>query len=180
MKKIVLGVLGLFALLIVGLVAAASFQPDVTHVERSQVIRASPSALMPQLTDMKQWVQWSPWEKIDPDVKWTFSDPAAGKGAWYEWQGNEEVGKGKMEVAEVTDDSVRYGLHFIEPFESEADVTISLAPHAEGTEVLWAMDSRNTFFSKMFMVFMDFDAMLGADFEKGLQNLANRVESSDV
>jgi len=45
--------------------------------------------------------------------------------------------------------------------------------------VVWGMDSANTFPSKVFMVFADFDAMLGADFEKGLANLAGRVEGSN-
>lgn len=179
MKKILLGVFGFFALCIAGLLVAASFQPDVTHVERSRVIRASPDAIMAQLTDMKLWVEWSPWSALDPDTQWTFSDPASGKGAWYTWQGNDDVGKGRMEVTDVTDSSVSYGLEFIEPFASKADVTMTLTPESDGTKVVWGMDSANSFASKVFMVFADFDAMLGADFEKGLANLAGRVESSN-
>lgn len=179
MKKILLGVFGFLALSLAGLLVAAVFQPDVTHVERSRVIRAASETIMPQLTDMKRWVEWSPWSAIDPNTTWTFSDPTSGKGAWYTWEGNDEVGKGRMEVTDVTADSVSYDLQFIEPFASEADVTMTLTPAAEGTKVVWSMDSENTFPSKVFMVFADFDAMIGGDFEKGLANLAERVEASN-
>ena len=177
MKKILLGVFGFFALVIGGVVVAALFQPDVTHVERSRVMRATPDTVMPQLTDMKLWVQWSPWAERDPNVRWTFSDPAAGKGAWYEWEGNEDVGRGRMEITAVEADSVRYALTFIEPFESKAEVVFTVGAEGDGTKVTWAMDSNNGFASKMFMVFADFDAMLGADFELGLKYLAERVEA---
>ncbi|MCR9164280.1 MAG: SRPBCC family protein [Nannocystaceae bacterium] len=177
MKKVLLGLVGLFVAVIVGVLVMASMQPDISHVERSAVIEASPEAIMPHLTDMKRWVEWSPWAERDPNVKWTFSDPAEGKGAWYEWEGNEDVGKGRMEVTAVEDDAVSYDLQFIEPFESEATVTLRVGEQDAGTQVTWEMDSENAFMSKVFMVFMDFDAMLGADFEQGLGNLAKKVES---
>ncbi len=176
MKKVLLGGFGLLALALVGVLVAAMLKPDVTHVERSRVVRADAAEIMPHLTDMELWVKWSPWAELDPNVKWTFSDPASGVGAWYEWVGNDDVGRGKMEVVSVKDDAVGYALTFIEPFESEAGVTLTLEDHAEGTEVVWGMDSKNGFASKLFMVFADFDAMIGADFERGLGNLAKVVE----
>jgi len=176
MKKVLVGGFGLLALALVGVLVAAMLKPDVTHVERSRVVRAEASEVMPHLTDMELWVKWSPWAELDSNVKWTFSDPASGVGAWYEWSGNDEVGRGKMEVVSVEDDAVGYALVFIEPFESEAAVTLTLAKDGEGTKVTWGMDSQNGFASKLFMVFADFDAMLGADFERGLGNLAKVVE----
>ncbi len=177
MKKIALGILGLLALAVAAVVVMAMFQPDVTHVERSRVVHADAAEIKPQLTDLKLWVAWSPWAEMDPNATWTYSDPAQGKGAWYTWEGNEDVGKGRMDVLEVSDDAVRYSLKFIEPFESEATVALTLAEHAEGTEVTWIMDSENPFVTKVFLVFADFDAMIGADFERGLGNLASKVET---
>lgn len=177
MKKVLLGVLALFVLVVGGVVVAAMFQPDDLHVERSKVVRASPDAVLPELTDMKLWVTWSPWADRDPDVKWTFSEPTSGVGAWYEWKGNDDVGQGKMEVTAVEAGEVRYALTFIEPFPSEAVVTFKVEPTDEGTKVSWIMDSENAFASKMFMVFADFDALLGADFELGLDRLAAKVEA---
>lgn len=177
MKKVILGFLGLFVLIIAGGVVAALFQPDVTHVERSRVIQGSPDAIMPQLTDMKRWVEWSPWSDRDPNIKWTFSDPTGGKGAWYEWEGNEDVGKGRMEVTAVESDAVTYALTFLDPFPSESTVTFRLEPEGQGTQVTWIMDSNNSFSTKVFMIFADFDALLGADFELGLERLAKQVEA---
>ncbi len=176
MKKIVFAVLGFFALCIGSIVAIAAFKPDTTTVTRSRVLRADEAAIKPHLIDMKKWVAWSPWAERDPNVEWTFSDPYEGKEAWYEWAGNEDVGKGRMDVTDVTATDVHYALAFKEPFESSATVVLSMAPEADGTKVTWTMDSENNFGSKIFMVFADFDAMIGADFELGLANLAKRVE----
>ena len=41
------------------------------------------------------------------------------------------------------------------------------------TEVTWSMDGQNDFMAKLVGVFLDFDAMIGADFEKGLENLGS-------
>lgn len=175
-KKVLLGVVAVFVLVVGGVLVAAMFQPDDLHVERSKVMRASPDAVLPELTDMKLWVTWSPWADRDPNVKWTFSEPTSGVGAWYEWKGNDDVGQGKMEVTAVEPGEVRYALTFIEPFASEAVVTFKVEPEGENTKVSWIMDSKNAFASKMFMVFADFDALLGADFELGLERLATKVE----
>ncbi|MEM6294289.1 MAG: SRPBCC family protein [Myxococcota bacterium] len=176
MKKIAFAVLGFFALCIGAILALAAFKPDTTTVTRSRVLRADQATIKPHLTDMKKWVAWSPWAERDPNVQWTFSDQTEGKGAWYEWAGNDDVGKGRMDVTEVTDTEVRYALAFKEPFESSATVVLAMAAADEGTKVSWTMDSENNFASKVFMVFADFDAMIGADFELGLGNLAKRVE----
>lgn len=177
MKKILNVAIGVLGLTVAGVLLAAQLQPDTTHVERSATFAAAPADVFPYADDLDGWQKWSPWRDLDPHEKITFSDTRAGVGAWYTWEG-EATGAGKMTVVEsVPDERVRYDLRFTAPFESRADVVIALAPEGEGTRVTWAFDSENNFMSKLFGLFMDMDAMLGKDFEKGLATLQPLAEA---
>lgn len=178
-KKIVLGVLALLTLGIVGILVAASMQPDVSHVERSRLIPASPTAIEPFMSDLRKWNTWNPWDAMDPNQQVTYSDPSTGVGAWYSWSG-EQTGKGKMTIRAIETDRISYDLEFVEPFESKADVTIAFRAEGQGTRVTWSMDSSQNFMGKVFCVFMDMDAMIGKDFERGLAALERVVTQADA
>ncbi|MBC7172911.1 MAG: SRPBCC family protein, partial [Polyangiaceae bacterium] len=97
----------------------ASRKPDSFRIERSTTIDAPPAKVLEWIDDFRRWVDWSPWEELDPELKRTFSGPERGKGAVYEWLGNKRAGAGRMEVIEVTDGSkVEIKLDFIAPFEA--------------------------------------------------------------
>ena len=165
---------------LVGLVAAlllfAATRPGSFSVERRIVIQAPPDKIQPLISDFHRWADWSPWEKIDPAMKRTFSGPPAGVGATYGWQGNSEVGSGRMEVKQAAADKVSIQLDFIEPFEGHNTADFLLAPQGSGTEVRWVMFGPATFVTKLMGVFVSMDSMIGKDFEKGLAQLKAAAE----
>ncbi len=168
----VVGVLGLG-----GLAAVVAMQPATTHIERSLLVNAAPADVFPLVNDFRHWVVWNPWQDMDPSQKTTVSEDPIGVGAWYTWEGNDQVGKGKMSIVEsVEPTKIVEQLEFIEPFQSKADITFTFAPEGAGTKVVWAYDAENDFMTKAFGLVMDMDAMLGADFEKGLARLAPAAE----
>lgn len=177
-KKIALGVLVVIVLAVAALLIGAAMQPDSFRVERSRELAATPDQIRPQLTDLRRWAEWNPWADLDPNQRNTFSEPSEGVGASYEWEGNDDVGEGRMEITSVTDDAVRYHLAFIEPFASESEVEIAMEPAGERTRVVWSMEGDNDFVGKLFGVFMDMDAMIGADFERGLEKLERAATGS--
>src|SRR6266849_10963363 len=97
------------AIVVVVLIAAllifAATTPDTFRVQRATSIKAPPEKIFPLINDLHSWDAWSPWEKMDPAMKRTFSGAASGKGAAYEWEGNHEVGKGRMEITESSSPS---------------------------------------------------------------------------
>lgn len=174
-KKVLIALGVLLGVLLVVIV----LQPATYHVERSVVVKAPPAVVFPFANNFKQWHVWSPWSKLDPDMKTTYSDPPAGKGATYEWVGNDDVGQGKMTIIEsVPDEKVAIDLHFITPFESQAQTDVLLAKEGEGTKVTWTMHGDNTFMGKAMGLFMSMDDMIGADYEKGLAALKPLVEQA--
>ena len=174
MWKIVLVVV---AALVVSVLVVAAVRPDDFSVQRSASIQAPPEKIYPMLADFRQWPAWSPWEKLDPEMKRTLGGPASGPGATYAWQGSSKVGAGRMEIKEVTAPAqVRIQLNFIKPFEGHNVTDFALVPRGDTTEVTWLMRGPAPFVSKLMGVFVDMDKMIGKDFETGLANLKAAAE----
>src|SRR5262249_44067415 len=135
--------------------------------------------LFARLDDLRAWAAWSPWEGLDPAMQKSFAGPPRGVGASYAWRGDDQVRRGQMTiVAERPPHSVRYRLEFREPFRASADGSFTLAPNGAGsTVVTWTMDGANNFVGKLFSVFIDMDARVGGDFERGLAQLKALAES---
>ena len=172
---------GLLVLGGVGLAAAIVTAPDAFEVTRTVRIEAPPEAVWPHVEDYRAFVAWSPWTDRDPNQVSTFSEPSAGVGATYAWSGNEDVGRGEMET--LTADPPRLmtqRLTFFEPMASTAEVRFELAPHGEATDVTWHMRSELDPIGRAFSWVMDFDALIGPDFEEGLRRLRVRVEEAEA
>jgi uncharacterized protein YndB with AHSA1/START domain len=175
LKKILIAL----AVTIAAFLAYAATRPDTYTVERSTEIAAPAAVVFDQLDDFRSFAEWSPWDKLDPDMQKTFDGPQSGVGASYSWQGNDEVGKGRMTIVESQPPSaIDYKLEFIEPFTAEAQTEFEVVPQGGGAaRVRWTMAGNNDFMSKVFGVFIDMDAAIGKDFEKGLGSLKAQSET---
>ncbi|MBZ0187230.1 MAG: SRPBCC family protein [Candidatus Obscuribacterales bacterium] len=178
-KKIAL-IVGCIILVAAGaILGIAATIADTFRVQRAALIDAPPEMIFAELQNLHSWKSWSPYEDKDPQMKRTFSGPESGKGATYEWNGNDEVGQGKMEITYVEEPTqMCVALHFIKPFEGDNNVVFTLLPDNGKTRVTWAMDGKSPFISKIMQVFMNMDEMCGKDFEKGLAKLKKQMESS--
>ena len=163
--------------LIAGVLVFAVTRPDAFRVERSVTIKALPEKIYPYFDDFNRWAVWSPWEKLDPAMKRTFSGPPAGKGSVYAWEGNSKVGAGRMEILESSPSSkLLIKLDFIKPFEGHNTAEYTLVPSGDTTQVTWAMYGPASYVSKLMGVFVSMDSMIGKDFEAGLANLKAAAE----
>ena len=168
LKKIALAVV----ILVAAVLIFAATKPDVFRVQRAASIKAPPDKIFALINDFKSWPAWSPWEKKDPAMKKTFGAATSGKGATYAWEGNNDVGQGRMEIADsVAPSKVTLKLDFMKPFEAHNIVEFTLEPKGDVTAVTWAMQGPTPYFAKIIHVFMDMDSMVGKDFETGLANL---------
>jgi len=158
--------------LIAAVLAYAATKPDTFHVQRSTSIQAPAEKIFPLIDDFRQQASWSPWEKMDPAMKKSLSGAPNGKGAAYEWDGNSQVGKGRIEITDSTPTSkVAMKLDMFTPFEAHNNVEFTLDATGGSTRVTWAMYGPQPFIAKVMSVFMDCDKMVGQNFEAGLANL---------
>ena len=121
----------------------------------------------------------SPYVKLDPAAKFTFSGPAAIVGASVEWSGNAKVGAGRMTIAESRPgELVRFTFEFFKPWYCTNTTDILLRPAGAGTEATWAMSMRNNFIAKASGLVLNMDKLMGESFEAGLVNLKNLSEAA--
>lgn len=177
-RKIALTLFVLIAVAAVAIFAIASTRPATFHVERTVSTAAAPATVYAVINDLHRFPEWSPWQKLDPDMKITHEGPPSGVGATYTWVGNKEVGEGRMTITESTPtSSVVEKLEFIKPWASKCDVHFTIEPEGTGSKVTWAMDGTNDMMAKVMSVFMNMDAMVGKDFEEGLGKLKAVTEA---
>ncbi|HEV1993956.1 MAG TPA: SRPBCC family protein [Candidatus Acidoferrum sp.] len=112
---------------IAAILGYAMTMPDDFRVQRTTSIKAPPEKIFPLINDLHRWGSWSPWEKMDPEMKRTYSGAAPGKGAAYAWQGNRKVGEGRMEIVDTSPPSkITIKLNFIKPFEGHNTAEFTL------------------------------------------------------
>jgi uncharacterized protein YndB with AHSA1/START domain len=166
----------ILALLIAAVLIYAATKPDSFRIERSTVIKAPPEKISAYLTDFKQWAAWSPWEAKDPAMKRTYGGAATGKGAIYGWDGNKNVGTGRMEILDVQPQKVAIKLDFLAPFEAHNTAEFTMQAEGDSTKLSWAMFGPANYMSKVMSVVMSMDKMVGPDFEAGLAKLKAAAE----
>ncbi|MGC3961209.1 MAG: SRPBCC family protein [Verrucomicrobiota bacterium] len=170
----------LFALLLIGilLLVIIAGRPDEFSVTRSGKIAAPPEQIFPHVNELKKWDAWSPWAKLDPNCKITFTGPDAGVDSSYAWAGNNKVGEGKMTVIESVPSSlIRLRLEFLKPFKATNTAEFKFTSEGGQTLVMWSMAGKNSVFSKVFSLFVDCEKMIGKDYDKGLASLKSVVEA---
>ena len=164
-------------LLVTGLLIYAATKPDSFRIERSTTIKAPPDKVFALINEFHQWEAWSPWEKIDPSIKRTYSGPRSGVGAVYEWAGNKDIGQGRMEIIESSALSkVSLKLDFVTPFEAHNFVDFTLTPQGDSTKLTQAMYGPSPYVSKLMTIFFSMEKMVGSKYEEGLADLKKLAE----
>lgn len=164
--------------LIVGVLIVAAMQPNTFRVQRSVSIKAAPERIFPFLNDFEKAMAWSPYEQKDPAMKRRFDGATGGKGAVYEFEGNKDVGAGRIEITEsVPYEKVTLRLDMLKPLKASNTVEYRLEPKGDDTEVTWAMHGEAPLISRVVCLFLNMDNMIGGDFEKGLASLKSLVEA---
>ena len=138
---------------------------------------APPEKIHALINDLHRFNTWNPYEKKDPNIKGVYAGPARGPGAAYEFEGNKDVGKGRLRIVDSkAPNKVTMQLDMLEPFEGHNLVEFTVLPRGDATEVTWAMQGASPFIAKLVGVFVDMDRMIGRDFEAGLADLKALAE----
>jgi uncharacterized protein YndB with AHSA1/START domain len=178
MFEIIAVIAVILALAIAAVLILAAKKPDIFSVRREIDIKAPPEAIFPLISDFHRWGAWSPWENKDPAMRRSFSGAASGEGAVYGWEGNRNVGSGRMEIMDtVVPTKIVIKLDFIKPFEGHNTAEFTMLPRGDDTHVSWLMTGASPLIGKIMHVFINMDAMVGKDFAIGLANLKRLTEN---
>jgi hypothetical protein len=171
----------MIAIAIAVVLILAANKPGRFSVQRAISVKAPPEKIFPLINDFHQWGSWSPYENKDPAMKRSYSGAAEGKGAVYGWDGDRNVGSGRMEILDASLPSkIVIKLDFFKPFEGHNTAEFTMLRQGDATspmtDVTWLMYGPAPFMSKLMQVFMNMDNMIGKDFEVGLANLKRLTE----
>ncbi len=174
----ILTILLILAALVVLFLAIAATRPAAFVCERSIVIAAPAQAIYPHIDNFHNWRAWSPYEKLDPNAKHTYSGPESGVGAAMTWSGSSKMGEGSTTITRtMPNQHIDIKLVMVRPFACTNDVQFILDPHPSGTKVTWHMAGHYNLISKAMEMVINMDKMVGKDFEHGLQLLKSLVEA---
>ena len=172
----ILFALGILAILFIVVIAG---QPDEFIVTRAARIAASPEKVFPHVNNLHAWDAWSPWAKLDPNAKNSFSGLESGTGAAMSWVGNNKIGEGSMIITDSRpSEMIAFKLEFLKPFKASNTAEFTFKTVGNQTEVTWSMSGKSNFAFKIFGLFMNCDNMAGRDFEKGLAALKTITETA--
>lgn len=178
-KPVFLVLLGVAVLIVAAVLLIAARQPDTSRVQRSARIAAPAERIFPMINDLRLMNGWNPFVKKDPNLKGTYTGPAGGPGATYDFQGNKEVGTGRIQIVEAVSPSrVTMKLDMTAPMQAHNDIVFSLVPEGNATQVTWSMQGPAPFLGKVMGVIFNMDRMVGSAFEQGLADLKVRAEKA--
>ncbi len=174
LKKIV----AVVGVLVIGLFALIISRPSTFRIEREVVIAAPADVIFPLVNDFHRWVDWSPWEKRDPSMRREYSGAVSGPGAIYVWNGNDDVGSGRMTIVESRPNAfVGVRLEFFKPREATHRTNFTFRPRGDQVSVSWAMHGEHDFMGKAAGLVLNMEDLIGADFVQGLTSLKAVAEA---
>ena len=177
MFEVIATIAVVIAIAIAVVLILALSKPDIFRIQRVATIKAPAESIFALINDFHRWGSWSPWESKDPAMKRTFSGAESGKGAVYAWDGNKNVGSGRMEILDTSAPSkIVIKLDFFTPFEGHNTAEFTMLPQGDATNITWVMYGPASLMSKVMQVFINLDHMIGKDFEVGLANLKRLTE----
>lgn len=179
MKKFLRFLLILILLATATVVIAALIAPKETSITSSTVINAPKEAVWEQMVKFKNWPNWSPWHKMDPQQKLTYAGVDGEVASSYSWVGK-ETGEGSMTNKAVENGKMTYELKFIKPFEAVADGYLMVEDAGDGnTKATWTYHGNNDNFLVRGMGYlMGMKKMLQKQFDEGLANMKAHVEAN--
>ncbi len=148
-------------------------------VEREVVINQPKEVVFGYIKFLKNQDNFSKWATMDPDMKKSYRGTDGMVGFVSAWESlKNDVGTGEQEIKKITEgERIDYELRFIKPFEStEKAYMITEASGDNQTKVKWGFSGRMDYPMNLMLLFMDFEEMIGNDFETGLNRLKGELE----
>jgi carbon monoxide dehydrogenase subunit G len=176
MLDMLIPILAVIGVLAVAFLIYVALLPHEFRIERTAEIGAPADKIFPMINDLRQFNTWNPFAKADPSSAITYSGPAHGVGAAYDWVGRKS-GAGRMRIATSTPSSrVTANLDFLKPFTANNIAEFTLASRGASTAVTWAMSGNRPLSHKLMGTIFNMDKMVGGEFAKGLADLKTAVE----
>ena len=154
---------------------AIAFFDKKCHDEQSLLINANNATVWNHVKSLKDFNEWNPWLKYDPNLTITYSGNSGEIGDKYHWIGNEDVGEGEQEIVGIVPGKkVITKMKFIKPMDDEASSDLILLPNQNSTKVTWTIDYEIDNIFKPLKPFMTYQ--MNKSYREGLLKLKEICE----
>lgn len=148
-------------------------------VERNVIINKPIAEVFDYVRYLKNQDNFSKWAMMDPEMQKWYRGTDGQPGFVSAWKSEKKnVGAGEQEILRIEEDKrIDYELRFLEPFESTQQAYITTtAIDSMQTRVAWRFNGHMAYPSNLMLLFMDFEEIVGDDFQTGLDKLKNELE----
>lgn len=178
--KIVLKLIGLLLGFLVAFLAYAFLlAPKHIEVKKEITIDAPVEKTFDFIRSLKKLSNETVWQKIDPNVKKTYSGIDGQVGSVYKWESNHKnVGVGEQEIVDIQENaSVKCELRFKTPFESK-DIAVMYTDAVKGgkTKIMWEYKSQKIPAPFNAIVHFTVTPKLKKQFDESLANIKKAIE----
>lgn len=177
--NIIITILLVIAALIAAILLLGLFIKKDYFIEREVIINKPKQEVFNFIRLLRNQDSFSKWANMDSAMKKDYSGTDGTVGFVSAWDSNQKnVGKGEQTIKKIIDgEKIYYDLHFMRPFESHANASMSVASLSENqTKVKWNFSSSMKYPSNLMLLFMNMEKMLGDDLETGLWNLKQELD----
>ena len=175
LKKIILVIVAIILIFLV----IALFVDRNYSVERNVIINKPIAEVFDYVRYLKNQDNFSKWAMMDPEMQKWYRGTDGQPGFVSAWKSEKKnVGAGEQEILRIEENKrIDYELRFLEPFESTQQAYITTtAIDSMQTRVAWGFNGHMAYPSNLMLLFMDFEEIVGDDFQTGLDKLKNELE----
>ncbi len=156
--------------------------PSTARMERSGSISAPLATVYGQVSDLKTWPVWNPWNPAyrgREHILLQYSDSSSGVGAWYTWSKTSgPAASGRVEVV-AADPAKGIEFNMTDPSMKPVKGYIELKPttDGQGTAILWRLEAKVGLAPWWKLRGFLMDRVYGDSMEEGLNKLRDLCES---
>lgn len=152
-------------------------------VERQILIDRPLPEVFDYVKYLKNQDHFSKWANMDSEMKKSYRGEDGTTGFVSAWESeNPDVGAGEQEITGIVNgERIDYELRFLEPFEATEKAFMVTEPVTENqTKVIWGFSGKMEYPMNLMLLFMDFEAAIGGDFQEGLAKLKLILEAQPI
>lgn len=165
----------LFFLIILFLIGAFVFiatQKSTINSTQSIYVKVPRNVAFTFVNDYRNWQQWESWKNDNTSMKFEYPPNTIGKGAFYEWKGDNSEGKAATTNA-IENEKIELQLDFDG---NELNSIITFKDSLSGTKISWTSKGKIGFLAKISSTFAGGnDNYLNKIISKSLSNLGSTL-----
>lgn len=175
----------LFFYIIIGMITFVAFlhawSKKHYDLNRTIIINRPKPEVYAYIRQLQKQPLWMVWYQENPDVIIKYKGEDGKMDAASYWKGNNrKIGEGIQKITKVKEGKVlEMQLLFLKPYKTLALQYFGVKEvEPERTKLIWGVRGVHKFPASVFTLFYGLERALGKEFERGLKNLKNNLESS--